>query len=330
MEIKPFRALRFNEAVVGDTGKCISPPYDVISLVQQEHLNAKSQHNIARIIKGVAAEGDNQRSNQYTRAAELLETWISTNALTQDATEAIYAYVQDFQIGGADFQRFTFIALGKLEEFGDIVRPHEKILDKPVIDRLNLTKATKSQFGLIFMVYDDYEGVADKAIQKTTANKPLIDFLDDDNVHHRLFAITDKDIIDGISRMMRDKNCIIADGHHRYTTGLLYAKENGNPASKYQMLALCNTHHEGLIVLATHRLVGELVDFDATRFLSGLKENFDVTEYTFDSEQTKQTAKEKMLEMMETEHQKNNNAFGIYAATNAFYVAVLADKSAMD
>ncbi len=330
MEIKPFRAFRFNKAVVGDVSRCIAPPYDVINPAQQQQLYEKSEYNIVRITKPIFAAKASHSDNHYTQAAELFKSWLDTGALAQDIAEAIYAYVQDFQLGGADFRRLTFIALAKLEDFGSIVRPHERILDEPIADRLNLTRATKSQFGLVFMLYEDPQGIADRAVQKASQQSPLIDYLDDDAVHHRLFAITSKEDLNAIIDMMRDKNCIIADGHHRYTTGLLYAKENGNPAAKYQMLAFCNTHHDGLIVLATHRLVSALENFEPAKLFAGLKGDFNITEYPFDSEKTKQAAKKQMLARMKTEHQKDHNAFGIYAATSAFYVAVLADTSAMD
>jgi uncharacterized protein (DUF1015 family) len=328
MEIKPFKAYRFNEAVVKDVGRCIAPPYDVINPEQQERLYEKSRYNIVRITKGITTPTDNQTNNQYTRAAELFKTWTSTGILSQDKTEAIYAYVQDFKIGQTDYQRYSFVALGKLEEFGAAVRPHEQILSGPLADRLNLLRATQARFGLVFMLYEDPENTADKAIRKVAGQKPLIDFVDDDNVRHRIFAITDKADIAAITKMMQDKTCVIADGHHRYTTGLLYAKEN--PAAKYQMLAFCNTRHEGLVVLATHRVVGGLENFNPKDLLAGLKTSFKVTEYSFDSDQSKQAAKKKMLDLMKAELQKDKNAFGIYTATSAFCVAVLADKSAMD
>ena len=62
--------------------------------------------------------------------------------MRQDREESIYAYVQEFKIGAKKYQRYSFIALGKLEEFGKIVKPHEQILEKPIIDRYNLKKAT--------------------------------------------------------------------------------------------------------------------------------------------------------------------------------------------
>jgi uncharacterized protein (DUF1015 family) len=328
MEIEPFKAYRFNEGVVGDVGKCIAPPYDVVSPLQQQRLYEKSQYNIIRITKGITAPADNQNNNQYTRAAELLRAWISKGVLVQDKKDAIYAYVQDFQIGGADFQRLSFIALGKLEEFGAAVRPHEQILSGPLADRLNLLRATQARFGLVFMLYEDSQNIADKAIQRVIVNEPLIDFIDDDAVRHRIFAMTDKNDIASIAKVMREKTCVIADGHHRYTTALIYAKEN--PAAQYQILAFCNTCHEGLVVLATHRIVGGLDNFNSKDLLGGLKTGFNLTEYPFDSAQSKEAAKKKMLNRMKAEHQKDKNAFGIYCGDGVFYAAVLADKNAMD
>ncbi|MHC4334593.1 MAG: DUF1015 domain-containing protein, partial [Planctomycetota bacterium] len=330
MEIRPFRAYRFDGSVVGDVGSCIAPPYDVINSDQQEQFYRKSQHNIIRIIKGKADPSDDNGDNVYTRAAEYLNNWIRDGALKQDGREAIYGYVQDFEALGRRFQRLTFIALGKLEDFGKIVRAHEQIMHEPTVDRLNLKRATAARFGLVFMLYDDEQGVADKIIESAARQEPLIDFADENGVRHRVFAITDRNDIDAVAEMMADKSCIIADGHHRYTTGLLYSKENPSPAAKYQMLAFTNTRHEGLVVLATHRVVSNLEAFDFPKLTEKLKTNFELTQYRFDSPDSKTDAKEKMLEQMRAEHGDNRNAFGVYGGDGSFYVAVLKNTQAMD
>jgi len=325
MEIKPFKALRFDESVVGN---CVAPPYDVIKPDQQQKLYEKSEYNIVRIIKGKTFDSDNKNDNQYTRAARYLNDWIDKGALKPDPAEAIYAYVQDFDLAGENVQRLTFIALARLEEFGKIVRPHEQTLKKPTIDRLNLIRAAKAKFGLVFTLYEDPQNIADKIIEQSINQKPLIDFIDDQGVRHRLFAIVDKNNIDAIVKMMSDKSILIADGHHRYGTGLMYSKEN--PNAKFQMLAFSNTRHEGLLVLATHRIVDNLENFDITGMITALKENFDVTEYSFDSEQTKIAARSKMLFEMKLACEKGKNAFGIYAADGSFYLAELKNPKAMD
>ncbi len=331
MEIRPFKAFRFNEAVVGDVCRCIAPPYDVVGPAQQDQLYKKSKYNIIRITKGKPAPSDDSRNNQYTRAAKYLNRWLEEGVLKQDSTDAIYAYVQDFQFAGVQFRRASFIALAKLEELGPPgpVRPHEQILNTQMLDRLNLKRATSADFGLVFMLYEDPKKIADKFIENAAAQKPLIDCLDDQDVRHRLFAITAGDDINAITKMISDKTCIIADGHHRYTTGLIYSNENNSPAAKYQTLAFANTSQDGLLVLASHRLVGNLGNFCLKRFLTDLEKDFEITHLRFESPDAKIQARQKMLTRMKAKHKKDKNIFGIYAA-NTFYVAVLKDKHAMD
>ncbi|MHC4586710.1 MAG: DUF1015 domain-containing protein [Planctomycetota bacterium] len=330
MQIKPFKAFRFDKAVVGDTGSCIAPPYDVINDAQQEQLYQKSEYNIVRIIKGKTNASDNGDDNQYTRAADYLNNWIKQGVLKQDPADTIYAYVQDFNLGGTQFQRLTFVAMARLEEFGEIVRPHEQVLKKPMLDRLSLKKATTAGFGLVFVLYEDEQEIADKIIEQAATTEPLVDFIDEQNVRHRLFAITSKEDIEQIVKMMNDKSCVIADGHHRYTTGLAYSNESNNPTAKYQMLAFANISHKGLIVLATHRLSGNLENFSFEKLITELKEDFELTELKFDSPESKIDAKQKMLEQMKAGHDNDKNAFGVYGSNDAFYVAILRDKQAMD
>ena len=117
MEVQPFRAFRFNGSVVGDVGQCIAPPYDVISDGERDGLCRKSRYNIVHITKGKAAPADSEQHNQYTRAAEYLQKWITEGALKEDDQDTIYGYVQDFELNGMAFQRLSFIALARLESF---------------------------------------------------------------------------------------------------------------------------------------------------------------------------------------------------------------------
>lgn len=331
MEVRPFKAFRFDARVVGDVGSCIAPPYDVISPEEQERLYLKSKYNIVRIIRGKTLPSDNGQDNQYTRAAKYLNEWIAAGALKEDDGEAIYGYVQDFDVGGNWFHRLTFIAEARLEEFGRTVRPHEQILTEPLIDRLNLKKATAARFGLVFMLYEDPKNIADDIIEKAAQGSPLIDFVDDQNVRHRLYAITAGPDIHAITSMMAEKSCIIADGHHRYTTGLNYSRQSENPAAKYQMLAFTNTCHEGLVVLATHRLAYNLTDFHMTALIESLGRDFEIVEFAFDDGPgSKEQAEQKMLAQMKHEHAGDHTAFGIYGVGRAFYTAILKEKKIMD
>ncbi|MCL5279903.1 MAG: DUF1015 domain-containing protein [Planctomycetes bacterium] len=328
MEVKPFKAFRFNTGVVGDVGKCIAPPYDVISDGERDELYRKSKYNIVHITKGKAASCDDDRHNPYTRAAEYLQNWITEGALQEDSQDTIYGYVQDFELGGTAFQRLSFIALARLEDFGKVVRPHEQVFEKPMLDRLNLERATAARFGLVFMLYEDSQDIADRIITKAMRQAPLIDFMDEQAVRHRLYAIVAEDDIQAVETMMQDKSCIIADGHHRYTTGLKYMHESGNPKARYQMIAFTNTEQKGLVVLATHRLVGGIAGFQRSEFCARLESSFRLVSFKF-SRDTKEQARQRMLAEMRNLHERDETTLGLYMGDRSFYVAALKDGSLM-
>ena len=300
------------------------------TISERDALCQKSRYNIVHITKGKVTPADDEQHNQYTRGAEYLRNWIAEGALKEDDQDTIYGYVQDFELGGTAFQRLSFIALAKLEDFGKVVRPHEQVFEKPMLDRLNLERATAAQFGLVFMLYEDPQGVAEQIITKAAAQEPLIDFVDDQAVRHRLYAIAAQDEIKAVVAMMREKSCIIADGHHRYTTGLKYMRESGNPKAKYQMIAFTNTRQKGLVVLATHRVVGGLKDFRPSDFLARFAQGFRVEQFKFASgTKAKMQARQKMLAQMKSFYEQDQTAFGVYMGDGSFYVAVLNDASLM-
>jgi uncharacterized protein (DUF1015 family) len=330
MEIKAFQGYRFDPAVVGNVGNCIAPPYDVIDDRMLESLLAKSEYNIARVTRPKPAAGDTETNNQDTRTGKLFRQWFDHGVMKKDRRENIYAYVQDFDISGKHYRRSGFIALGKLEEFGSGVQPHEKTLDGPKTDRLKMLRAKNANLGQIFMLYDDPEKVADTLIAKAASRPALLDFVDDDGVRHRLYAIDDAGEIERLVRMMASQPTIIADGHHRYEVALLYARETGKPSAQYRMMTFVNMRNEGLIILGTHRLLVQLPGFVVSEMLQSLDDSFEITRSTFARAEEKAAARATMHEQMAEAFRKGRNAFGLYAADGAFYTLVLRDIAAMD
>jgi uncharacterized protein (DUF1015 family) len=330
MDVIPFKALRFDSSVVGDVGDCICPPYDVIDDDLQQKLYNKSEYNVVRIVKGKTSGSDTDRDNQYTRAADYLNSWIGSGALKPDPKEIIYGYVQDFEIGTGHLRRSALVTLAKLEELGTNVQPHEKTLDGPKADRLKLMRAKAAQFGQIFLLYDDLEKIADIAITNSAEKPALIDFTDDNGVRHRLYAIDQPYDIGAIINMMASKQVIIADGHHRYETALNYYKETKNPRARYRMMTFVNIRNQGLVILPTHRLIANVPDFDIDKLLKAVGGDFEITKFDFTNNGQKAAARHKMFDKMNEGFKKNKNTFGIYAANDAFYVAVLKNLQAVD
>ncbi len=330
MEIKAFKAYRYDPDVVQNVGDCIAPPYDVIDAHYQQVLHDRSPWNVARITRGRISPDDNDKSNVYTRAAEAFASFVQKGALKQDAADSVYAYVQDFDAHGQTFRRSGFVALGRLQEFGRGVQPHERTLEGPKADRLKLTRATAAQFGQIFMLYDDPEKIADEIIERAATRQPPIDFNDDDGVRHRLYLIDAAEDIEKLTAMMADKMTVIADGHHRYETALNYYAETKNPTAAYCMMTFVNMRNEGLVIFPTHRLVAGLGGFDVDKLIRDIEGDFDTQRFAFADDDEKAAAQKKMFDAMQKQFARKANAFGIYAGSGCFYTAVLKDLHAMD
>ncbi|MBL7214751.1 MAG: DUF1015 domain-containing protein [Phycisphaerae bacterium] len=329
MNIKPFKAYRFNPKIVGDAGACIAPPYDVIDAAQQKALHEQNPYNIVRAIKGQKGADDTNGDNVYTRAADYLNKAIEDDALLQDASDAIYVYVQDFRIADKHYERSGVIALGGLTQFGKGVQPHEKTLEGPKADRLNLTRATACQLGQIFMLYDDPANVDRKIVAEAVKKEAVIDMTDEEGARHRLFVVDEPEVIGDFVDMMADKKTIIADGHHRYETALNYWAETQNEQAAYQMMTFVNMRNEGLVIQPTHRLLMNMSDFDVAALLDELKVEFEITKFAFGSNAEKQQAKSQMFKKMQQAGAENQNVFGLYAANDAFYTILLKKTEAM-
>ena len=327
MEIKAFKAYRFNAETVGNPGDCIAPPYDVIDSSMQDELYRRNQYNIVRAIKGKPEAGDTAGNNVYTRAADYLDAAVKAGALKQEDNDAIYAYVQNFEIGGQSFERSGIIACGGLTAFGEGVQPHEKTLEGPKADRLNLTRATACQLGQIFLLYDDAANVDRQIISKAIQKQAVIDTVDEHGVQHRLFVVDEQDSIDAFTAMMADKQTVIADGHHRYETALNYWAETQEAQAAYQMLTFINMRNEGLVIQPTHRLLINMDNFNPAALLEDLKAEFEIIEFAFGSDAEKDDARSQMFEMMGAD--ASRNIFGLYAGTNAFHAILLKDSGFM-
>ncbi len=286
-EIMPFRGTRFNAAKVGDISKVVAMPYDRIKHGLQDKYYASSEFNICRISKNKETPEDSEADNPYTRAASYLNKWLDGNVLIEDEAPAIYVYHQAFSAAGHSFVRKGLCAMVELEDYGKGgVKPHEKTLDAPKEDRLKLLLATDMHMGQIFQLYPDSENFVSGILDAETERMPDIEtpIEEEPGVIHKVWAVTNPEVIERIQQAMSGRPLFIADGHHRYETALNYrnirlAEYEGGEAGhnpKYAMMTMVGMSDPGLVVLPTQRILHHLPDFSFGKFLEDLKEHFAV------------------------------------------------------
>jgi len=293
--IYPFRAWRYNSSVVR-LDDVVTQPYDKISPAMQQVYYQRSPYNLVRIILGLPELFDSEHGESvYTRAARDFRAWREQGVLAQEKDPCIFAYAQRFKVPGTEIvkERRGFIALGKLHEYSEkVVFRHEQTLSKPKGDRLNLLKATHAHFGQIFMLYSDPARSIEKILYDG-AGPADAEITDDYGVLHRLWKVSEPNIINLLTTAMADKKLIIADGHHRYETALNYSKEHAPaapaktesstsqvPQPAYPeaavMMSFVNMDSDGLVILPTHRVVHSLANFDPAAFAHAAEEFFTV------------------------------------------------------
>ena len=261
----------------------VTQPYDKISPAMQAKYLAASPYNLVRIILGERLPADSESNNVYTRAAAYLNEWTRDGILAQDPVPAFYAYSQEFTVPDT-LERATrqgFIGIGHVEDYSaNIVFRHEQTLSGPKKDRMQVLTHTRAHFGHIFMLYPDPQAVIDKILEQAGKGTPVLDVVDDYNVRNRLWPITDPATIARMQQAMEDRKLLIADGHHRYETALAYSKSNPtDPAAQYVMMTFVNMHSRGLRILATHRVLRNVVGFDEDELLKRAFDQWKVTTY---------------------------------------------------
>lgn len=283
-DVQPFRGFRYDLARVGNLSDVIAPPYDVIDAALQQQLYDKSPHNVIRLELNKETPQDDDRDNRYTRSARTLNEWVQDGILAQDTARSLYVYHQDFEIEGKVYTRKGVMARVRLEKFGQgRIYPHEETLSGPKADRLKLFHATNMNLSQIFGLYPDEDGEVMSRLEQAVGRALPLQAIDHLGVISKIWPISDQSVISAVSGLLGPKPIFIADGHHRYETGLKYLEEkqqsgevrsDDHPAN-FILMMLVSMHDPGLVILPTHRLlsgVGDLRAEDVRRLLDGLFE----------------------------------------------------------
>lgn len=279
-EVRAFEGLCYNPAKIEQLADVITPPYDVISPEQKKEFLARSPYNIVRLI---LPEGD----DPYANATKLLNDWIDHEILRSDPEKTIYCYHQTFKTPEGDEKtRKGFLALIRLTDFDQgIVLPHEATLSAPKEDRLQLLRASKTNFCPIFGLYSDPDQAIDKLVEPFTSAPPRAKVQDSDGILNTLWAVSDRQAVQKVEELMQRHWVLIADGHHRYEASLLYrnerARDDKNPDAPFHftLMFLCNINQPGITVLPYNRAVTNLADFNFENILRKAVEYFDISTY---------------------------------------------------
>ena len=335
-QVFPFRAFRYNPQLA-PFQKVLTQPYDKISPEMQQKYYEMHPQNLITVEKGKEYPGDGTGNNVYSRAAAAFKDWEAHKVVVEEAAPSFYAYTHEFTVPGTTERRTRrgFIGAGKLEEYSaGVIFRHEHTLSGPKADRLELLRNTRTHTGQLFLLYSDPQKRVDAILAEVeSSGSPATEVLDEYDVVHRLWVISDSGKVSAIQSAMADQKLVIADGHHRYETALNYRNErraqggsiDPNAPCERAMMTFINTRSEGLVILPTHRVAANVHDFSWPAVRRHLEPWFSTEVFAFSNDAEKESARKNFLARLKSA--ASQRAIGAYPAAGgghrAFYLLSL-------
>lgn len=215
---EPFRALRYDTAKVPSLDAVTAPPYDVLSEVDIDRLEARDPRNIVHV--DVPRERDG--ATRYEASGNLLRQWIVDGVMVVDPEPSFTLYRQQF-LDASGRDRDIVGVVGALEVVDDGaggVLPHERVTHKASTDRLDLTRATRANMSPIWGL-----SLAEGLTELLRDPGELVGTVVVDGVTHSVERVTEVDRVKAIGAMVWSDDVLIADGHHRYGISRIFRDE---------------------------------------------------------------------------------------------------------
>jgi uncharacterized protein (DUF1015 family) len=235
-QVKPFRAVRYDERRAGPLDSLVAPPYDVLSGEERAAYLARSPYNVVHL---TLPEDD-------AGAAALWQAWRRDGVLAREDESALWWLAQDYRgPDGVERIREGLVCALRVEPYAArVVLPHERTHARPKEGRLRLLRALRAHVEPIFLLYDG-------ALTNVRAGEPVVD-VELDGVRNRLWRAPGADPPEALA----EAQLLIADGHHRYESALAFHAEDGGEKSAWLLAVVVPTRQEGLTIFPTHRLAG--------------------------------------------------------------------------
>ena len=240
--IKPFKAYR---PAKGLEDKIAALPYDVYNRQEAKEVVTANPLSFLSIDRAETQFDDTVSTYDdavYSKADEMIKTWIKEGKFVQDEKECYYLYQEEWR----GRKQTGFVGCASIDDYqNNIIKKHENTLAAKEQDRINHIDRTNMQTGPIFLSFCSNSTI-DTFMNKCMKNAPVYDFTSDDEVAHRVWIINNDDDIAFIKDIFEKMNAIyIADGHHRCASAVKVGlkrreegKSNGNSESDFFMSVL--------------------------------------------------------------------------------------------
>ena len=277
----PFKAFRPTQ----ENAKSVaSKPYDVLN-AKEAKLEAKgnpvSFYNVIKPEINFPEDSNYYAPEVYLKGKGNFDVLVDKNVMTQDASNNYYVYeltmdghVQTGLVGCCAIDDY----------FNNAIKKHELTRPDKEEDRKNHIRASKLNYEPVFLSYPQVNAI-DDLVNTIKNNDVVYDFIADDGIRHRVWAVDNLDILNQIESLFQTDvpSIYIADGHHRTAAGALVGQElrdsrngnsNDNGRDNYFMAVVFPDNQ--LKILDYNRVVKDLNGLSEDELMEKLRENFTI------------------------------------------------------
>ncbi len=278
--VKPFRAFRPKP---GTEAAVAALPYDVYNRAEAVEVvreNPDSFLAIDRAETQFDAGTDTYDPKVYEKAAQMLQSRIREGGFVREERDSYYLY--ELTMDGRT--QTGIVGCASVEDYeSGTIRKHENTRADKEEDRIRHVDTTNMQTGPIFLAYrqnDALKGLIAAGKKKA----PLCDFTADDGIRHRVWILSDPEVVKKIGEAFAAvPRLYIADGHHRCASAVRVSRmrRDANPEhtgqEQYNFFLSVIFPDEDLKILDYNRVVKDLAGLSEEEFLSKVSEKFRVS-----------------------------------------------------
>lgn len=281
--LKPFKAFRPTPELAP---KVAALPYDVMNSNEARKMVVGNPYSFLHVDKSeidLDPSIDVHDAVVYEKARDNLKKMMNENTLIQDFEPKFYIYKQVMN-GRA---QVGLVGCTSIDDYmNDIIKKHEFTRADKEQDRINHVDYTNANTGPIFLTYKKNVEVSKIIDNWMQSNKPIYDFISEDEIGHTVWIIDDSATIESLSSLFNKIEYLyIADGHHRSASAVKvgvkrreeFPNYDGTEEFNYFLSVLFPD--EDLYIMDYNRVVKDLNEFSEPEFMEMIKEKFDVVPY---------------------------------------------------
>ena len=279
--IKPFKSIRPKE---GLESQIAALPYDVYNRTEAKEAvkdNPLSFLNIDRPETQFEDDFDMYSDEAYAKASELLEGMLKRGEYVREE-EACY-YLYELTMDGR--AQTGIVACASVDDYiNQTIKKHENTRADKELDRIRHVDTLSAQTGPIFLAYKSNE-ILNNLVNEVKNEKPLYDFVSDDEIGHRVWIIGDKAKVELVRDSFDKINSIyIADGHHRCASAVKVSlkRREANPNytgnEEYNYFLSVLFPDDQLMIMDYNRVIKDLNGYSEREVIDELKKVGTVSE----------------------------------------------------